>query len=266
MPIRAFNAQTWAVWYQLQLWSNFTLFFNDEVNGDGIEQKRQALLERQQHQLSTQLQALGPADGNLRWFSKPLRSHPCGSVQSNRTRRAARDQQEQLRTSNQSGLVRAAGDQARPPGCAPNSGARMDNFWYDVKPNRRSGQHREPDLRQTVRQPSSIPSSILSSRRFNDTDVAKATNLFLNFGGGFHSNDARVFVQDPTKKSRVSGAVKWAAKTRLFDRLDMTLVLLALLPGKRARIRRRRGHLRARRGQPAAMVSRASFATIFCRG
>jgi outer membrane receptor protein involved in Fe transport len=36
---QSFNAQTFVSWYQLQLWSNFTLFLNDEVNGDGIEQR-----------------------------------------------------------------------------------------------------------------------------------------------------------------------------------------------------------------------------------
>ena len=35
---------------------------------------------------------------------------------------------------------------------------------------------------------------------FNDNNVAKAPTCFVNFGGGFHSNDARVFVQDPDKK------------------------------------------------------------------
>jgi outer membrane receptor protein involved in Fe transport len=41
---QSFNAQTFVSWYQLQLWSNFTLFLNDEVNGDGIEQRDKRFL------------------------------------------------------------------------------------------------------------------------------------------------------------------------------------------------------------------------------
>ena len=58
---------------------------------------------------------------------------------------------------------------------------------------------------------------------FSDNNVAKATNLFLNFGGGFHSNDARVFVQDTNKKIPRFWGGELGAKSRLFDRLDMTL-------------------------------------------
>jgi hypothetical protein len=34
---------------------------------------------------------------------------------------------------------------------------------------------------------------------FSDNTIARGTNLFLNYGGGFHSNDARVVVQNPAK-------------------------------------------------------------------
>ena len=41
---QTFNAQTWASWYKFQLWSNFTLFLNDPINGDGIEQNDKRFL------------------------------------------------------------------------------------------------------------------------------------------------------------------------------------------------------------------------------
>ncbi len=41
---QSFTAQTWVSWYKLQLWSNFSLFFNDPVNGDGIEQNDKRFL------------------------------------------------------------------------------------------------------------------------------------------------------------------------------------------------------------------------------
>ena len=57
---------------------------------------------------------------------------------------------------------------------------------------------------------------------FQDTNAVKGTNLFLNFGGGFHSNDARVFVQDPDEKIPRFWGGELGSKTRLFDRLDVT--------------------------------------------
>ena len=41
---QTFTAQTWASWYKLQLWSNFSLFFNNPVNGDAIEQNDKRFL------------------------------------------------------------------------------------------------------------------------------------------------------------------------------------------------------------------------------
>jgi outer membrane receptor protein involved in Fe transport len=47
--------------------------------------------------------------------------------------------------------------------------------------------------------------------------------LFFNFGGGFHSNDARVFVQDKDQKIPRYWSGEIGARSRFFDRLDATL-------------------------------------------
>ncbi|MGZ9125600.1 MAG: hypothetical protein ACXW48_21430, partial [Candidatus Binatia bacterium] len=57
---------------------------------------------------------------------------------------------------------------------------------------------------------------------FTDNNIAKSSNSFINFGGGFHSNDARVFVQDPNKKIPRYWSGELGARSRLFDRLDTT--------------------------------------------
>ncbi|HEU4344715.1 MAG TPA: TonB-dependent receptor plug domain-containing protein [Candidatus Binatia bacterium] len=41
---QSLRAQTWASWYKLRLWSNFTFFLNDPINGDGIEQNDKRFL------------------------------------------------------------------------------------------------------------------------------------------------------------------------------------------------------------------------------
>jgi len=95
----------------------------------------------------------------------------------------------------------------------------MDNFWYDVEPI------------GTVAEPISGSGSatIVNPKLnfiftpFDDRNLVKGTDLFLNFGGGFHSNDARVFVQDPKKKLPRYWGGEVGAKSKLFDLLDATL-------------------------------------------
>ena len=41
---QSLRAQTWMSWYRLQLWSNFTFFLNNPVEGDGIEQNDKRFL------------------------------------------------------------------------------------------------------------------------------------------------------------------------------------------------------------------------------
>ena len=98
-------------------------------------------------------------------------------------------------------------------------GARMDNFWFDVD---QIGQVLEPISGQGS---ATIVNPKLNFifTPFTDGYLAKGTNLFLNFGGGFHSNDARVFVQDPEKEVPRFWGGEVGSKTRLFDRLDVTL-------------------------------------------
>jgi outer membrane receptor protein involved in Fe transport len=97
----------------------------------------------------------------------------------------------------------------------------VDTIWYHV------GQLSDP---ATVTNPiaGNGSASIANPKMnfiftpFNDNNVAKGTNLFLNFGGGFHSNDARVFVQDPDKKIPRYWSGEIGGRARFFDRLDAT--------------------------------------------
>jgi outer membrane receptor protein involved in Fe transport len=95
----------------------------------------------------------------------------------------------------------------------------MDNFWFDVD---RIGEVDEPI---SGKGSATIVNPKLNFifTPFDDSNVAKSTNLFLNFGGGYHSNDARVFVQDPKKEIPRYWGGELGTKSRLFDRLDVTL-------------------------------------------
>lgn len=59
---------------------------------------------------------------------------------------------------------------------------------------------------------------------------APAADVYLNFGSGFHSNDARGVVRAPGAVTPLSRALGYevGARTRLLDRLDAALALFAL--------------------------------------
>ena len=214
---QAFNAQTWVSWYKLQLWSNFTLFLNDPVNGDGIEQNDKRFLAGNNinYRRNYNLWAL-PMESFIGFQSRFDHIRVGLFNQTDRRRR------ETVKNNNiqQTNLGWFAQQEVRPTSWLRTQiGARIDNFWYDV------------DQIGTVTEPiSGEGSATLVNPKlnfiftpFNDNNFAKGTNLFLNFGGGYHSNDARVFVQDPEKKiPRIWGG-ELGAKSRFFDRLDATL-------------------------------------------
>jgi outer membrane receptor protein involved in Fe transport len=216
---QSFNAQTWVSWYQLQLWSNFTLFLNDEVNGDGIEQRDKRFL----------------AGNNINYrraynlWGLPMESSVGFQSRSDRIRVGLFHQRERERLETRSNnLVRQtnlgwfAQQEVKPTSWLRTQlGVRLDNFWYDVDQIGDPGSVSDPI--------SGNGSASIVNPKLNfiftplkDTDAVRGTNLFLNFGGGFHSNDARVFVQDPDEKIPRFWGGELGSKTRLFDRLDVT--------------------------------------------
>jgi outer membrane receptor protein involved in Fe transport len=58
---------------------------------------------------------------------------------------------------------------------------------------------------------------------FKDNNLAKNINFFVNFGSGFHSNDARVIVQDPKKGIPRYVGGELGLRSRFLDKVDFTL-------------------------------------------
>ena len=214
---QSFNAQTYVSWYQLQLWSNFTLFLNDEVNGDGIEQRDKRFLAGNNINYRRNYELAGLPMETFVGFQSRFDHIRVGLF--NQTDRRRRETVKNNYV-NQTNLGWFVQQEIRPTSWLRTQiGARMDNFWYDVK---QIGEVTEPI--------SGEGSATIVNPKFNfiftpfaDNNVAKATNLFLNFGGGYHSNDARVFVQDPDKKIPRFWGGEFGTKSRFFDRLDLTL-------------------------------------------
>jgi outer membrane receptor protein involved in Fe transport len=214
---QSFNAQTWVSWYKLQLWSNFTLFLNDEVNGDGIEQRDKRFLAGNNVNYRR----------NYRLWGLPMESFVGSQSRFDHIRVGLFNQTERRRRETvknndieQTNLGWFVQQEIQPASWLRTQiGARMDNFWYKVD---QIGDVEEPligDGSATIVN----PKLNFIFTPLTDNNVVKATNLFLNFGGGFHSNDARVFVQDPDKKIPRFWGGEVGSKTRLLDRLDVTL-------------------------------------------
>lgn len=217
---QSLRAQTWASWYKLRLWSNFTFFLNDPINGDGIEQNDKRFLIGNNINYRRNYRLWGFPSETLVGFQSRFDHLRVGLF--NQTNRRRRDTVSSNRVQ-QTNLGWFAQQEIRPTSrLRAQLGVRLDNFWYDV---------------DQIGPPTSVTNpisgegsaSIVNPKLnfiftpFNDTDVVKGSNLFVNFGGGFHSNDARVFVQDPAKKIPRYWGGEVGARSRLFDRLDMTL-------------------------------------------
>ncbi len=214
---QSFNAQTWASWYKLQLWSNFSLFLNDPVNGDGIEQNDKRFLAGNNINYRRNYNLWGLPMETLVGFQSRFDHIRVGLFNQTDRRRRETVKNNNIGQTNLGWFVQ---QEIRPATWLRTQiGTRMDNFWYKVD---QIGNVTEPiagDGSATMVN----PKLNFIFTPFNDGTVAKGTNLFLNFGGGFHSNDARVFVQDPKKEIPRYWGGEVGAKSRLFDRLDVTL-------------------------------------------
>ncbi len=214
---QSFNAQTWISWYQLQLWSNFSLFLNDEVNGDGIEQRDKRFLAGNNINYRRNYNLWGLPMESFVGFQSRFDFIRVGLFNQTDRRRRETVQNNYVR---QTDLSWFAQQEIRPASWLRTQiGARMDNFWFNVD---QIGQVAEPIFGNGSATMVNPKLNFIVTP-FNDNNAAKATNLFLNFGGGFHSNDARVFVQDPDKKIPRYWGGELGSRSRLFDRLDVAL-------------------------------------------
>jgi len=224
---QSFNAQLWTAWYRLQLWSNFSLFLNDPVNGDGIEQNDKRFLVGNNVNYRRNYNIAGLPMETFVGFQSRFDHIRVGLFTQTDQRRTTKLGNLSPTLSNndiaQSNLSWFAQQEIKPASWLRTQiGARLDTFIFDV------AQKGDP---ATIADPISGDGSatIVNPKLnfiftpFNDNRIARATDLFINFGGGFHSNDARVFVQDTDKKIPRFWGGEFGAKSRLFDRLDVTL-------------------------------------------
>ena len=217
---QSLRAQGWASWYRLQLWSNFTFFLNFPVEGDGIEQNDKRFLTGNNIDYRRNYRLWGMPMQTLLGFQTRFDHARVGLF--NQTDRARRET-----VSNndieQTNLGWFAQQEIRPADwLRAQFGLRVDHFWFDV------AQKGDPS---TVTNPISGDAydAIVSPKvnfiftPFGDTDFAKASSFFVNFGTGFHSNDARVIVQDNKKEiPRYTGG-ELGLRSRLWEKMELSM-------------------------------------------
>ena len=214
---QSFSAQTWAGWYKLQLWSNFTLFLNDPVNGDGIEQNDKRFLAGNNINYRRNYRLWGLPMETFVGFQSRFDHIRVGLFNQTDRRRRETVKNNNIEQTNLGWFVQ---QEIQPASwLRAQIGARMDNFWFNVN---QIGNVAEP-IAGSGSDTIVNPKLNLIFTPFKDGEVTKNSNLFLNFGGGFHSNDARVFVQDPKKDIPRYWGGEIGAKSRFLDRMDVTL-------------------------------------------
>jgi outer membrane receptor protein involved in Fe transport len=109
-----------------------------------------------------------------------------------------------------------------------DGGVRGDVFWWKVR-NRLNAQAPDPNF-EAVPLSGHDSDAIVSPKLNVIISPRPDTDIYLNVGGGFHSNDARGIIQSGTEPNQVPLARAWGyevgARTRqLNDRLDLASAL-----------------------------------------
>jgi outer membrane receptor protein involved in Fe transport len=206
------KAQAFGQYYQLDLFSNFTFFLNDPINGDQIEQSDRnrvvAGVNLQYDHRGTFLGAPLVTTGGFQFrLDRPrvVLGHTADRHLLETT------QDVNIFETSSSPFVRF--DWTPLPWLRYITGARGDIFTFNVH-NNLTGVPDQPNGSATKALPSAKANLILGPWL--------QTEFFANFGTGFHSNDARAVVQDNTLPA-LAQATGWefGVRTRLLPRVEV---------------------------------------------
>jgi len=213
---QSLRAQTWMSWYRLQLWSNFTFFLNNPVEGDGIEQNDKRFLIGN-NVIYRRNYSLGdiPTE-TLLGFQSRFDHIKVGLFNQEKRHRLSTTNDNLIQQTNLSWF---AHQEIRPTNWFRGQlGARLDNFWWNVT---QAGPATQP-IAGSASESIASPKMNLIFTPFTDNEVAQRTNLFFNIGGGFHSNDARVAVQDSTRPLARFWGGELGVRTRLVEKMGFS--------------------------------------------
>jgi outer membrane receptor protein involved in Fe transport len=209
------NVLAYAVQYRLNLYSDFTFFSRDPVNGDMIEQNDQRTMLGFNASYRFRREWAGLTFDTT--LGTQLRTDNIDNgLHANQVR-------ERLDTAVDASIregslgVYAQEDITFTPWLRAVLGLRADAFGFDVD-----------DHRENLGEPGTKSSGVEQASRLSPKaslvlSPLPSTELYVNYGHGFHSNDARGVVRLPEPVTPLTRAVGYevGARTRLFDRLDL---------------------------------------------
>lgn len=201
--------------YQLRLYSNFTLFARDPVHGDGIEQQDERYLAGLRASYRRRLRFRWLSFDTSVGISARFDDIENGLYQQQNRERLATTAEHQIR---ETSLALFAKEEISFAQWARLIvGLRADYFLFDVL-------DRAEDLSSLGNAQGGVRGAMqISPKATLVVSPHKSTDLFVNFGRGFHSNDARgvVRAQDPVTPLAAALGYELGVRTRLFDRLDL---------------------------------------------
>ncbi|MSP37522.1 MAG: TonB-dependent receptor [Deltaproteobacteria bacterium] len=214
---QSLNAQAWFSYYRFQLFSNFTFFQDDSVNGDEIEQTDKRILGGTYLNYRRNYSLLNIPNETLVGFSSRSDRANVGQFRDTRRQRLANTSDSLIQQHN---LAWYAQQELRPTEwLRAQLGVRLDKFFYDVRADGSAAN----SINGTKEAVIANPKVNLIVSPFVDNAVAKRSELYVNFGGGYHSNDARDVVTSSSSKAVLPRALggELGYKTKLFDRFDV---------------------------------------------
>jgi outer membrane receptor protein involved in Fe transport len=214
------NASAYLINYRLSLFSNFTFFANDPVNGDQIEQDDRRVISGFQSSYRMAREALGRT-----WTTVIGVQGRSDSIETQLNNTVNRRRVSQMADADirEGSLGAYLQEEVSPVSWLRLvGGVRADYYGFDVEDNL-----------QVL--PSSGTTGTAQDYLFSPKGNAIITpqenwDIYLNYGEGFHSNDARGVVQSENAVTPLTKARGYEAGSRVkfFERLDVAIALWRL--------------------------------------
>jgi hypothetical protein len=180
---RRWEARAYAVKYDFSLFSNFTFFLDDPVNGDGINQTDDRWIAGANGSYALPSRLLG-AEGRTT-VGLGIRSDWADVGLNHSVGRTVGEPRVDARVSEQHGYAWLKQDLRLVPAVRLQLGARADLFRFRVLDRLEGTSSDLPHASGTRVE------AVVSPKANLAVEVSRSTTLFANIGTGFHSNDAR---------------------------------------------------------------------------
>ena len=223
-PEKSWSVQLYFSRYRLRMFSNFTFLSGDPVRGDGIEQLDTRVLfgGRAQYRRMWTLGSL-LLESSL-GFETRNDNADVGLFQQQRRQRFSTTQKVEVWENAFSGYTQH--ELFLREWLRFIVGLRGDFFVFDVDDRSVPGATDAPRLQGNATDGIVSPkASLIVSPFIDPASLWHQTDLFLNFGMGYHSNDARDAVQPGGSGLARSTGAEIGARTRLYNRVELAASL-----------------------------------------